>query len=143
MPDVVTDEPSLKPRRRSGTERRLKRTQVGVRLDPLEHEALLLRAEIAGLTPADYLRKRGLGTAARVRKPPETSDQITQALLKKLVGLMGSVGNNVNQMAHQVNLAALAGQPLPVGVEAVHDLNDTLKVLRAELREIAGIRDAR
>ncbi len=143
MPDIVIDEPPSKLRKRSGTERRLRRTQVGVRLDPMEHEALLLRAEIAGLSPPDYLRKRGLGTAARVRKPPETSDQVTQALLRKLVGLVGSVGNNVNQMAHQVNLAALAGQPLPIGVGAVHDLNETLRIMRAELRELVGIRDAR
>ena len=142
MSDLIAEQDE-RPRKRSGTERRIKRAQIGVRLDPLEHEALLLRADIAGLTPADYLRKRGLGTAARVRRPPETSDQATRALLRQLVGLVSSVGNNVNQMAHAVNRAALAGQPLPVGVEAVHDLNETLKVLRAELRELAGIRDAR
>lgn len=143
MSQTAEQEPVPVRRARSGTEQRLKRMQVGVRLDPMEHEALVLRAEIAGLTPADYLRKRALGGAAKIRRPPQTADQVTQALLKQLIGMVGALGNNVNQMAHAINIAALAGQPLPVEVDAVHDLNATLKAMRTELRELAGIRDTR
>lgn len=140
--EPIVQESTRKPP--SGSERRRRHgRQIGVRLDPLEHEAVVMRARTLGLTPADYLRRRGLGSIARMRRASETAGQVNRKLLKQLIGLVGQMGNHTNQMAHWMHVAAHAGEPLPVDVEAVQNLNDTMKTLRAELRQLAGIQDVR
>jgi hypothetical protein len=57
-------------------------------------------AERAGLTAASYVRRTLLGAATprQVRRPP-----IERRELGRLLGELGKVGSNLNQLAHHAN----------------------------------------
>lgn len=50
----------------------------------------------------------------------------------EVLGALGRIGSNVNQLAHRANAAALASEPFPVAVQE----------LEAVRRELAGVREA-
>lgn len=132
---------SARPQRSGSERRRRNGPQIGVRLDALEYEAIRLRAEAAGLTPPDYLRRKGLGSVARLRQKPERPDQAVRHQLQILLGHAGRIGNNANQLARHMNTAAKAGRPVPLDVMAIRELQASLRALRAELRRALGIED--
>ena len=86
---------------------------INVRCTPAEHAAIVTAAAEAGLMAGPYLRQLGTGSAgprARRRAP------IDQDELARLLGAIGKLGANINQLAHAANatgarpaMAALAG----------------------------------
>lgn len=142
MSEAILRDPAPERERRSGTEtRRRSRLQVGVRLDAVEHEAITTLAEQAGMSMADYLRWSAIGKRARLRRSQESADDVRVRLLRELLGHVGRVGNNVNQIAKAANIAALTGQSVHAEVAALEDFQATVMAWKAELRGILGTRE--
>lgn len=83
-----------------GSEKRVRVNQLTIRLAPDEHAAVCTAAERSGLTTASYARQVLLGAPAprQVRRP-----QIERRELARLLGQLGSIGNNMNQVAKLAN----------------------------------------
>jgi hypothetical protein len=106
-----------------GSEKRQRTAPLGIRLTPAERAKIDADAERAGLTPASYARQVLLGAPAprQVRRPP-----VERRELARLLGALGHVGGNLNQLAHRFN----SGLP-----------TDRQEVLDA-IRGLAPVRDA-
>lgn len=90
----------------SGSETRQRRRLVQVRLTDEEHAALAERAERAGLSAGAFVRAVALGAPGprAVRRPP-----VEKAELARLLGQIGRVGSNVNQLARLANAGGWPG----------------------------------
>jgi hypothetical protein len=106
-----------------GSEKRARSTHITIRLSPAEREALDAHAERTGLTTGSYARGVlfGAPTPRQVRRPP-----VERQELARLLGALGRVGGNLNQLAHRFN----SGLP-----------TDRQEVLDA-IRSLAPVRDA-
>jgi len=73
---------------------------IGVRCTEPEHAAIAERATQAGLSVGAYLRRLALGSAGprAVHKPPAERKE-----LARLLGWLGKLGSNVNQLAYAFN----------------------------------------
>jgi len=85
---------------RSGSEKRQRSSVLHVRLTPAEHSHIVGHAERSGLTAASYARQVLLAAPPprQVRRPP-----IERQELSRLLGEIGRVGSNLNQLAHAAN----------------------------------------
>lgn len=93
---------------------------VAVRCTAAEHAAITAAAAQAGLSVGAYLRVVGLGTAGprAVRRP-----SVERAELARLLGEIGKLGSNVNQLAHAVNRGDIPDwADLASAVSAVDDM---------------------
>lgn len=83
-----------------GSEKRARTTHITIRLTPEEREAIDTAASRAGLTAGSYARQVLLGAPAprQVRRP-----QIERRELARLLGQLGAIGNNMNQVAKLAN----------------------------------------
>ena len=108
---------------RSGSETRQRTVDLHIRLTPEERAQINAHAERAGLTSGSYARLVLLGTRSprQVRRPP-----VERAELGRLLGAIGHVGANLNQLAHASNSG------LPVG----------RRELAEALAGLAKVRDA-
>jgi hypothetical protein len=77
-----------------------KSVPISIRTTAKDHAAILEAATKAGLSIGAYLRSLALGGAGprAVRRPP-----IERKDLARLLGHIGKVGSNVNQLAHGFN----------------------------------------
>ncbi len=84
----------------SGTEKRIRDGVLPVRLAAEERAAVDAAAERAGLTVSSYARQAMLGAPAprQVRRPP-----VEKKELARLLGEVGKIGGNLNQIARAVN----------------------------------------
>ena len=84
----------------SGTEKRVRDRILTVRLSAEEREAVDQAAERAGLVTGSYARQVLLGAPAprQVRRPP-----VERRELVRLLGELGKIGGNLNQLAKAVN----------------------------------------
>ena len=87
-----------------GSEKRIRDRHITVRLSADERAAVDAAADRAGLTPGSYARQTLLGAPAprQVRRPP-----VERKELARLLGAIGKVGGNLNQIAKAVNSGAL------------------------------------
>lgn len=85
--------PSLTPLKRIH-----KMPTFNIRLTPSQAERLALESNELGITRGSLIKERVFGHTI-VRKKPR-SDQIE---IRRLVGQIGKIGNNLNQIAKQVN----------------------------------------
>jgi Bacterial mobilisation protein (MobC) len=125
---VVTEdeaqERNPKARKRpSGSETRQRSRVVGFRATAAEETQLALAADRAGLTVSSYVRAQSLAapTTRAMRSPP-----VNKAALAQLLGHIGQVGSNVNQIARQLN----SGR----NPEEIADIAATLRAVR-EMRD--------
>lgn len=87
-------------RRISGSEKRIRTHVRALRLCDDELHKLNIRAAEAGLPVGTYLRLMALGEAGpRARRRPV----IERELLARLLGHIGKVGSNLNQLAAAAN----------------------------------------
>jgi hypothetical protein len=110
----------------SGTENRARKRHITIRLSDAERAALDAKAERAGLTPGSYARQVLFGAPMprQVRRPP-----VERALLAKLLGEVGAVGNNVNQIARALNRGRdLYDGPLTEAFGHLRDIRDSILV---------------
>jgi hypothetical protein len=84
----------------SGTEKRIRDRVLTIRLTAQERQAVDEAAERAGLVTGSYARQVLLGapTPRQVRRPP-----VERRELVRLLGELGRIGGNVNQIARAVN----------------------------------------
>jgi hypothetical protein len=106
-----------------GSEKRARTKHLTIRFTPEERATVDSAAERAGLTPGSYARQVLLGapTPRQVRRPP-----IERRELARLLGEIGHVGSNLNQIARGINTRGEA---------------DALE-LREPLSDLTGVRAA-
>ncbi len=114
----MTEAISIRSRR--GSETRKKTIPVTTRYDAAEFAELDEAASRAGLTRASFQRVQSLATpkTRSTRRAP-----IEREALAKILGALGKIGGNMNQIAHASHLG--------LGVEA--QFVGTMKDLRATL----------
>jgi len=85
----------------SGSDKRQRNRRIIVRCTDSEFSAIFDRADRAGLYAAAYLRAAALGSPGprAVRRPP-----VDRQELCRLLGELGRVGNNLNQIARALNV---------------------------------------
>jgi hypothetical protein len=88
----------------SGSEKRVRNRILVVRLSAEERAAVGEAAERAGLVVGSYTRQVLLGapTPRQVRRPP-----VERKELARLLGELGKIGGNLNQLARSANTGAL------------------------------------
>lgn len=91
-----------------GSEKRVRTKHLTIRLSPDERDEIDRTAQRAGLTSGSYARDVLLGapTPRQVRRPP-----IERQELARLLGALGYIGNNINQIARIMNTGEAADQP--------------------------------
>ncbi len=116
--------PDPKPARsRSGSGKRKKTIPVTSRYDEAEFRQLDDAASQAGISRASYQRTQSLAkpNTRSVRRPP-----IEKELLARVLGQLGKVGGNLNQVARAVNTT---------GAEA-EEISAVIAEVRAAAREV-------
>ena len=105
---------------RSGSQTRQRQKRPSMACTDAERAQLEAAAERAGMTLSAYMRHQCLGDAGprAVRRPP-----VERAALAQLLGQLGKVGSNLNQIARALNTDR----------QVLHDINGTV----AEVREAA------
>lgn len=113
------------------SESRQKQERLTVRFTPAEREQLEALADRAGLTLGSYLRSRALDTPTMraIRRPTAAVE-----VLKRLLGQVGKIGGNLNQLAKGVNRGET---PLAT------DLQETLAAIRQTAKLICDKMDGR
>lgn len=106
-----------------GSEKRARTRHLTIRFTPEERGVIDAAADRAGLTCGSYARQVLLGAPAprQVRRPP-----VERRELARLLGAVGHVGSNLNQIARMANAEE--------GIDG--------RELAAALRELATVRVA-
>lgn len=114
---------------RSGSNKRKRLVVLGVRLTPEERDLIDRHAERAALTVGSYARGVLLGVEPprQARRPP-----VEKRELARLLGHIGHIGSNVNQIARVLNGGGEADLP------ALDDALDQLADIRAALLAALG-----
>ncbi len=103
---------------------------IAVRCTSEEYAAIDAAASAAGLSIGAYLRAQALGDPGprAVRRPP-----VERQELARLIGLVGKLGSNVNQIAHAFN----ASQIVP-GFAELLAIRQEVAQMRAALLKALG-----
>jgi hypothetical protein len=103
---------------------------IPVRSNESERAAISEKATRAGLSVGAFLRSLALGDAGprAVRRPP-----IERKELARLLGHLGKVGSNINQLAHAFNRDRI----LP-GFPELLAIREDIKQMRAALMKALG-----
>lgn len=107
-----------------GSSKRQRTHQIIVRCTEGEHAAILGKADRAGLASAAFLRAAALGEAGprAQRRPP--ADHLA---LRQILGHLGRIGNNLNQIARGLNTEQQASLPeLEQAIRAYLEQRDAL-----------------
>lgn len=118
-------ENAKKPR----SETRQKTSVIGVRVSPEERHEIDKAAEEAGLTVGSFLRSIALKKA---RTMPRKRPALDVLLLGQILGQLGKVGNNLNQIAKRLNERKGVGQERII--LALKELSTLKEQLVKELR---------
>lgn len=115
--------------RRSGTETRQRSKLLQVRVTPDELAEIVAQADRAQLTPASYARSVLLSAPApRARRRPS----IEAETLGRLLGDLGKVGSNLNQIAHHLNAGRAEVSPAALDA-ALSDVADIRAAIMAAM----------
>jgi hypothetical protein len=102
---------------RRGSESRKKTFLVTSRYDAEEFAELEEAASRAGLTRASYQRVQSLTTKPKTRSTRRAP--IERELLAKLLGQLGKIGSNLNQVAAAANMGLTQTRKLDATLEAL------------------------
>jgi hypothetical protein len=102
-------------------------TRISFRIKPDERRQIVAAAKEAGLSIGSYVRKRLL-------QEPQTAPTYqrtgTRLLIKHLIGHIGRVGNNMNQIAFKLNsdqmLRSIDRTQMDEGIKALRDMRSLL-----------------
>ncbi|MGO9986809.1 MAG: plasmid mobilization protein [Rhodomicrobium sp.] len=127
----LTDANGRPLRRRSGSETRQRTVIVQIRFTPEERTLLDEAASRAGLTISSYARARLIGRSLprSVARP-----SIDRELMARLIGQLGKIGSNLNQIARAANM----------NIASMRDLDAALREaaeFRAAIRPFLGEKD--
>ena len=114
----------------AGSDKRQRGKIIAFRCLDEEFNAIVAKADKAGLTVAAFIRAATLGDPGprAQRRPP--ADHVA---LRQLVGHAGRIGNNINQIARALNTAEKGG---------LTELPEALRACPAALRACDDIRRA-
>ena len=118
----------------SGSEKRRLPRVIALRVTEAEWSAWQRRAEDAGLSVGAYIRSvmdQTPAPPARRRRQPVKNGEA----LARLLGQVGKVGSNVNQIAHGVNL----GNPVPF-TRMMAQAQADIRTMRDLLMQALGVR---
>ena len=117
----------------SGSEKRRRGDTITVRVTPDERATIDERSMEQGLTIGAYMRAAALGDPGPRAKPRIPVDA---KLLRRLLGEVGRVGNNLNQIAKRLNSGhQVAPKELAAALEAQEALRAAiLHILEAPAR---------
>lgn len=116
------------------SETRKRQHRVTVRLTEAEHAELSKRADNSRLTLAGYFRSATLDTPP----PPQSRRQpVDRKELGKLLGAIGSIGNNINQLAKVANAGSWPES------KSLHKTCDDIQWIRSKLMEALGTKSQR
>ena len=107
-----------------GSEVRQRSWHLTVRLSMAERVFIDANAERAGLTPGSYVRQVVLGASAprQVRRPP-----VEAQMLSRVLGELGKIGSNVNQIAKFANSGVLVyGGEMDAAADAILEMRDAV-----------------
>jgi hypothetical protein len=107
-------------------------TQVGMRFKLAERLALAEAAEAHGTSPANWLRSLAL---VHLAKRPQWNPAELDAL-RELAREVRAIGNNVNQIAHAMNMAVQSDERPPHQGTAARE---AAELVRFELRRLAAV----
>ena len=99
----------------AGSSKRQRTAQIVVRCTPDELTAISAKADSAGLASAAFLRAAALGNPGPRAKRRLPADHQT---LRAILGQLGRIGGNINQIAKHLNTAQTVQLP---------ELRDALK----------------
>ena len=125
------------PRRKSGTETRQLKGRLNVRCTEAQRQTIAQAADAAGLSLSAYVLavalNKSLDRNAAVSK-------IDRGMLAQLLGKLGKIGSNINQIAHQLNAGRNAGAAEINAIKPVMLAlrNDIMKALGKRPGEEAG-----
>jgi hypothetical protein len=113
----------------SGTEKRVRDRVLPIRLSAEERALVEVAADRAGLAVGSYARQILLGAPAprQVRRPP-----IERRELARLLGELGKIGGNLNQLARAANSGELTFE------NEVTAVRTDLQVLRDAILKALG-----
>ena len=117
------------PKKKSGSETRRLTQLVHCRLLPDEKITVKTRASALGISVSQYVRETALG--ALHRPPRRRLPTVAEKSLAQVIGQLGRVGNNLNQLTH---LSHIEGQ-VAEGLK----LSATLTELRAVLASLVEV----
>ncbi len=106
--------------------------RITVRLKDTERLALLEAARSRQTTPANWLRS--LALVHLTRRPQWNAAEVAE--LRSVFTELRRIGNNVNQIAHAVNAAALAGEQAPGEGRAALE---AAELVRVETRRVVAV----
>jgi hypothetical protein len=117
----------------SGSETRQRQKALRIRLTDAELATIEAAGERAGLSLAGYARSLLLSAppVRQARRPP-----VERAELARLLGELGKIGSNVNQIARVLNGAGDAGQGDLTAVQA--DIAEIRAVIMLALGRASG-----
>ena len=87
-----------------GSEKRERKKLQAIRLTVEEHAALVKRAEQAGMSIGAFIRHQALGDAGPRSVRRLSLDAV---LIRKAIGQLNYVGNNLNQLTRLANMGDL------------------------------------
>lgn len=131
---ATSSEPTEQPRRSPwrGKKRvaEAKEKFIAVRCTEADREKITAKANDAGLSVGAFLRATALGSAGprAVKKPRVEREQ-----LARLLGEIGKLGSNVNQIARRVNTTG--DRP---GAQELDEMRTDIAVMRAALMKALG-----
>lgn len=112
------------PRIKKRSETRQKGRVVPFRVTVEEYAELTRLAERSGLTIGSFVRSRSLEQpTTRARRKPA----IEQVAVSQLIGELGRVGNNLNQLAKKANAGNFAAQEILAALAVIHEIGKTAK----------------
>ena len=107
-----------------GTENRKKGGIIGFRVDEAERAEIEAAAEAAGLTIGSFVRDTIL---SKVLTKPTRRPSLDRVLLSQLLGQLGKLGGNLNQIARRLNTGA------GVGADRITAACEELWILKDEI----------
>ena len=102
--------------------------QLKIWLPEDEKSMLTAKAKEAGMTVTDWVRHRCLKTAPRRRRKGADVQE-----LFRITGQLSSIGNNINQLAHEANLSS----ELPT-VHELYEIRKELSTMTSHLVKALG-----
>ncbi|MBF0554852.1 MAG: plasmid mobilization relaxosome protein MobC [Nitrospirae bacterium] len=118
--------------KQSGSEKRQRYLYVKARVTPEERDQVDKAAEREGLSIGSFIRSRALAapTTRAIRRPP-----IQAALLSKLLGQLGKIGGNLNQIAFRLNTGAtVLHSEIDIALLNLHEIGDQFLELLGKSR---------
>jgi len=105
-----------------GSEKRKRAEQHRIRLTTSERKELNMRAEAAGMSVAAYVRHQALGAPGprSVKRLP-----LDAVLVRQLIGQLGYIGNNLNQLTRAVNVGDIV-EPRELA-PVLREVNEAIK----------------